>query len=172
MQQFNLNVEHQLPGNVVFTWDTLARAAAHILVDGLNLNVTRRRPALGAVLRCRATHLGAATLRRLSPFGVIANNNDVGRARYDSLQTKVETKSSRHGLYALLGYTWSRTFDSGFPDGVGTFPGATYWPLPGAEKLDWSLSQLNVDQQFTASVIYDLPFGRGKAFGANMERSR
>jgi hypothetical protein len=40
--------------------------------------------------------------------------------------------------------------------------------LPGAEKLDWSLSQLNVDQQFTASVIYDLPFGRGKAFGANM----
>ena len=27
VQQFNLNVEHQLPGNVVLTWDTLARAA-------------------------------------------------------------------------------------------------------------------------------------------------
>jgi hypothetical protein len=98
---------------------------------------------------------------------VISNNNDVGRARYDSLQAKAETKSSRHGLYALLGYTWSRTFDSGFADGLGTFPGATYWPLPGSEKADWGLSQLNLNQQFTASVIYDLPFGKGKNIGSN-----
>ncbi len=101
------------------------------------------------------------------PFTTIDSNNDVGRARYDSLQVKAETKSARHGLYALLGYTWSRTFDSGFPDGVGTSPGATYWPLPGQKQADWSLSQLNLNDQFTASVIYDLPFGKGKAFGAN-----
>ena len=101
---------------------------------------------------------------------MIANNNDVGRARYDSLQAKAETKSSRHGLYALLGYTWSRTFDSGFADGLGTFPGATYWPLPGAEKADWGLSQLNLNQQFTASVIYDLPLGKGKHIRQQLER--
>ena len=101
------------------------------------------------------------------PFTTIDSNNDVGRARYDSLQVKAETKSARHGLYALLGYTWSRTFDSGFPDGVGTSPGATFWPLPGQKRADWSLSQLNLNDQFTASVIYDLPFGKGKAFGSN-----
>ena len=56
-------------------------------------------------------------------------NNSVGTARYDSLQIKAETKSARHGLYALLGYTWSRTFDSGMPDGLGTNPGAIYYPL-------------------------------------------
>ena len=99
------------------------------------------------------------------PFTTIANNNDVGRAHYDSLQIKAETKSAKHGLYALLGYTWSRTFDSGFADGLGTLPGATYWPLPGTQKADWSLSQLNVNDQFTASVLYDLPFGNGKRFG-------
>ena len=36
------------------------------------------------------------------PSSFVANNNDVGRARYDSLQIKAETKNARHGLYALL----------------------------------------------------------------------
>jgi hypothetical protein len=48
---------------------------------------------------------------------------------------KAETKSARHGLYALLGYTWSRNFDSGMPDGLGTNPGALYWPCP--EPRNW-----------------------------------
>ena len=59
---------------------------------------------------------------------------DVGRARYDSLQVKAETKSARHGLYALFGYTYSRTFDSGFPDGLGTLPGATILALARSAK--------------------------------------
>jgi hypothetical protein len=100
-------------------------------------------------------------------FQQVAANNSVGRARYDSLQFKAETKSTRHGLYALLGYTWSRTFDSGMPDGLGTNPGALYYPLPGYQKLDWGLSQLNLNDNFTASILYDLPFGKGKHFGGN-----
>jgi hypothetical protein len=71
----------------------------------------------------------------------------------------------RHGIYALLGYTYSRTFDSGMPDGVGTTPGATYFPLPGTRNLDWALSQINLNNSFTASLLYDLPFGKGKRWG-------
>jgi hypothetical protein len=101
------------------------------------------------------------------PFQSVDSNNSIGNARYDSLQIKAETKSSRHGLYALIGYTWSRTFDSGMPDGLGSNPGALYWPLPGAQGLDWGLSQLNLNDVFTASVLYNLPFGKGKYFGSN-----
>ena len=50
---------------------------------------------------------------------------------------------------------------------MGSNLGATYWPLPGTTKADWSLSQLNLNQQFTASVTYDLPFGKGKQFGSS-----
>ena len=102
-----------------------------------------------------------------APYQTVASNNSVGNARYDSLEVKAETKSARHGLYALLGYTWSRTFDSGMPDGLGTNPGAIYWPLPGTTRLDWGLSQLNLNDSFTASVLYDLPFGKGKHFGGD-----
>jgi len=44
---------------------------------------------------------------------------------------------------------------------------APYFPLPNWQNLDWSLSQINLNQSFTGSVIYDLPFGRGKQFGSS-----
>jgi hypothetical protein len=178
VQQFNLNIEQQVPGNIVLTAGYAGSRSNRILIDGLNLNV-------GSPSACDPTNpnfdpnyrLGCAPGGGALPqpyanppfsiFTVIANINDVGHARYDSLQLKAETKSARHGLYALLGYTWSRTFDTGFPDGAGTTPGAQYWPLPGAQKADWSLSQINLNDSFTASVLYDLPFGKGKRFGSD-----
>jgi hypothetical protein len=178
VQQFNVNLEHELAGNLVITAGYAGSRSSHILVDGLNLNV-------GSPSACDPTNAlydpsyslgcavgGGAVAAKWGaptfPFALtIANNNDVGKAHYDSFQIKGETKNVRHGLYALLGYTYSRTHDSGMPDGLGTFPGATYFPLPGTSSADWSLSQINLTQQFTASVTYNLPFGKGKQFGAN-----
>jgi hypothetical protein len=172
VQQYNLNVEHQLPADVVLTVGYAGSRSTHILVDGLNLNVGSPSacgdPAHpGYTLGC-----GAGGTAFSAPYNIfyVSNITDSGSARYDSLQVKAETKSKRHGLYGLLGYTWSRTFDSGFPDGLGSSSGATYWPLPGTRKSDWALSQLNLNNQLTASVIYDLPIGKGKAIGTTWSR--
>ena len=175
VQQYNLNVERQLPGNVVLTAGYAGTTSTHLLVGQSNMNLSDPNacpdgssPVAGYTLGCG---FGIFPYAVNQPFGggfqTVAANNSVGRARYDSLQIKGETKSTRHGLYALLGYTWSRTFDSGMPDGLGTNPGAIYYPLPGYKKLDWGLSQLNLNDNFTASILYDLPFGKGKAFGSN-----
>jgi hypothetical protein len=174
VQQFNVNIEHQLPGNLVLTAGYAGSRSSRILAGQVNLNV-------GSPGACNGGTNGYT--RGCGPGGtafapkwgfptflfplVMNSNNDVGRAHYDSLQIKAETKSARHGLYALLGYTYSRTFDSGLPDGLGSSPGATYFPLPGYQKLDWGLSQINLNHQFTASVTYELPFGKGKQFGAD-----
>ena len=169
VQQMNLNVERQIPGNIVLTAGYAGSRSSHILVDGLNLNVASPSACNPADPTFDPNyHLGCGYAPPPQNFsGVIANNNDVGQATYNSLQIKAETKSARHGIYALIGYTYSHAYDSGLPDGLGTFPGATYWPLPGTHKADWSLSQINLDHQFTASVTYNLPFGKGKAFGGN-----
>jgi hypothetical protein len=167
VQQMNLNVERQIPGNIVLTAGYAGSRSSHILVDGLNLNVTSPSACPGGADATPGYTLGCGYTPTPSPFGVIANQNDVGQATYNSFQVKAETKSARHGIYALIGYTYSHTHDSGMPDGLGTFPGATYWPLPGTHNADWSLSQLNLNHQFTASVTYELPFGKGKAFGAD-----
>ena len=173
VQQFNLNIERQLPGNVVLTAGYAGSRSSHILVDGLNLNVGSPSACRGGgYTRCARLQLWAVGTRPpSSPFSVIANNNDVGKARYDSLQVKAETKSARHGIYALLGYTWSHTFDSGFADGLGTSPGRNLLAAAGHSKADWGLSQLNLNHQFTASVIYDLPFGKGQSIRQQLEWS-
>jgi hypothetical protein len=165
VQQFNLNVERQLPGNVVFTAGYAGTRSTHILVGQSNENLSS--PAACGVVANYTVGCGFPSFPYAAPFQQVAANNSVGRARYDSFQAKAETKSTRNGLYALLSYTWSRTFDSGMPDGLGTNPGALYYPLPGYQKLDWGLSQLNLNDNFTASVLYDLPFGKGKHFGNN-----
>ncbi len=162
VQQYNLNVERQIPGDVLVTVGYAGSRSTHILVDGMNLNVNSPQACgnvSGYTLGCGRPDVP------YPQFVTIANANDIGSARYNSLQVKAETKSARHGLYALLGYTYSRTFDSGFADGVGTGTGSTYYPLPGTAKADWALSQINLNNSFTASVIYDLPFGKGKHFG-------
>src|SRR5205807_4983350 len=165
IQQYNLNVERQLPGNVVLTAGYAGSYSTHILVNGMNLAIHSPDACPGGMSPVPGYTFGCGYVKPNAPFGVISNVNDVGRARYNSLQIKAETKSARHGLYALFGYTYSRTFDSGFPDGLGTFPGATYFPLPGTKSADWALSALNLNHQFTASVTYNLPFGKGKRFG-------
>jgi hypothetical protein len=165
VQQFNLNVEQELPGNVVFTLGYAGTRSRHILVSQLNENLSS--PDACGVVPGYTLGCGFPSFPYAFPFQVVATNNSIGSAQYDSLQAKLETKSARHGLYALLGYTWSRNFDTGLTDGLGTNPGAMYYPLPGTARLDWGLSQLNLNDSFTASVLYDLPFGKGKHFGGD-----
>jgi hypothetical protein len=169
VQQFNLNIEQQLPGNVVLTAGYAGSRSSRILVSQVNENISSPNacpggssPVAGYTMGC-----GFPSFPYAGFFQIVASNNSIGAARYDSLQIKAETKSARHGLYALIGYTYARNFDSGMPDGLGTNAGALYWPLPGSNRFDWGLSQLNINDTFTASILYNLPFGKGKRYGNN-----
>jgi hypothetical protein len=172
VQQFNLNIEHQLPGNIVLTAGYAGSRSAHILVSQVNENTSSPGACPGGPNFTTGSTYTLGCGRNLiiptNAFQLVDSNNSVGAARYDSLQIKAETKSVRHGIYALIGYTYARNFDSGMPDGLGTNVGAIYWPLPGTQKLDWGLSQLNINDTFTASILYELPFGKGKRFGSNL----
>jgi hypothetical protein len=102
------------------------------------------------------------------PFSYVYEVYDVGKAHYNALQVKAETKSARHGIYALVGYTYSAAYDNGLSDGLGSLIGAPYFPLPGWPTLDWAHSVTNLTHSFTGSVIYQLPFGKGKRFASNL----
>ncbi|HEY4840775.1 MAG TPA: carboxypeptidase regulatory-like domain-containing protein [Terriglobales bacterium] len=175
IQQFNLNVERQIPGNVVLTVGYAGTRSAHILTSQLNENLNDpnacsdgSNPVQGYTLGCNFGFFPyAANQPGGGIFQSVDTNNSIGQARYDSIEIKAETKSVRNGLYALIGYTYSRNFDNGMPDGLGTNPGALYYPLPGTAKLDWGLSELNLNNSFTASIIYNLPFGKGKHWGGD-----
>jgi hypothetical protein len=179
VQQFNLNVERQLPGNVVLTVGYAGSRSAHILVSQVDENLYSPTACFATIVNSSGVTVPNPEYQPgytlgcginnwpYTPFQFIDSNNSIGAARYDSLQVKAETKSARHGIYALIGYTYARNFDSGMPDGLGTNVGALYWPLPGNQRLDWGLSQLNLNDTFTASILYSLPFGKGKRYGSD-----
>jgi hypothetical protein len=168
VRQYNFNVEQALPGNVVLTMGYAGSRSNHILVAGNDLN-TGSPKACGTVAGYTLGCLpgGQPYIPPYSTFDTILLFGDVGKTSYDSLQVKAETKTARHGLYALIAYSWSHTTDNGLSDGLGSLLSAPYFPLPNWQTLDKSLSQINLYNSFTGSVIYDLPFGRGKAFGSD-----
>jgi hypothetical protein len=172
VQQFNLNVERQIPGDVVLTVGYAGARSTHLLEYGQNIDLASPS-ACGTVpgytFGCGITAepWPYNPLNPSVPITDIYGNFDNGKSRYDSLQVKAETKSARHGLYALIGYTYSNNFDSGLSDGLGSNIGALYYPLPGSSQYDKGLSQINLRHNFTASVVYNLPFGKGKRFGTD-----
>jgi hypothetical protein len=176
VQQFNVTVEREIPGQIVLTVGYVGSRTSHLLVDGNNINLTSPNACgvvSGYTLGCEpggGKFISPFLAPDAFPFSTISASTDVGRAHYNGLQVKAETKSARHGLYALIGYTYSRTYDTGFADGLGTNYGATYFPLPNWKQLDWALSGINLNNNFTASVVYDLPFGTGKRFGSQWSR--
>jgi hypothetical protein len=170
VHQYNVNVERQLPGDVLITAGYAGAVGGHLLVSGNDLNVNSPSACgtiQGYTLGCLpggAPYIAPYNL----PFNAINLFGDVGKTHYNSLQIKAETKTPKHGLYALVAYTYSRTYDNGLTDGLGSLLSAPYFPLPNWQNLDWSLSQINLDHSFIASFIYDLPFGKGKAFASNV----
>ena len=170
VEQFNVNVERQLPGNVVLTAGYAGARGHHILLSGNDLNTTG--PATcgtvpGYTIGCNPNGSQYVPTYMVPDGNAVLLFGDLGQTTYNSLQFKAETKTPRYGLYALISYTYSRTYDNGLSDGLGSELSAPYFPLPNWQKLDWGLSQINLDNNFTASIIYDLPFGRGKKFGGD-----
>jgi len=170
VQQFNVNAERQIPGNIVLTVGYAGSRGRHILVAGNDLNTSGPSGCgtiSGYTLGCAAG--GAPYVSPFNPpnFNAILEFGDLGKTTYNSLQIKAETKTPKYGLYALIAYTYSRTYDNGLSDGLGSLLSAPYFPLPNWESLDWAPSQIDLHNNFTASVIYDLPFGRGKKFGSD-----
>jgi hypothetical protein len=76
-------------------------------------------------------------------FNAILLYGDVGKTHYNSLQIKAETKTPKYGLYALVAYTYSRTYDNGLSDGLGSELSAPY-PACSARAAALSVaSQVN-----------------------------
>jgi hypothetical protein len=166
VRQYNVNVEQVLPGNIVLTAGYAGSRGNHVLVAGNDLNTASPSACVGSssyTLGCLAG--GAPYIPPYTTGDTISLFGDVGKTNYDSLQIKAETKAANHGIYALIAYSYSHTYDNGLSDGLGSLLSAPFFPLPNWPKLDWGLSQINLNNSFTASVIYDLPFGRGREFG-------
>jgi len=101
-------------------------------------------------------------------FGTFAEAHQ----NYNALQAQMQGRLN-HGLSYQLSYTWSRcmTNSQGFwgEAGQSSAPSA-WWQNTYNPEGETGACYYNVKGDFTGYVIYDLPFGRGKQFGTNMNK--
>ncbi len=111
------------------------------------------------------------TLLRAYPQFTSINLQYLGQAGavYDALQVTLQRRLS-HGLSMLLAYTWSKNIGdannltTGFLD-VGT-PG---YQNDFNRRLERSVVATDIPHRLVLSSNYELPFGKGKAFGGGMK---
>ena len=112
--------------------------------------------------------------RRFPNWGVLMNYGSQATANYNALE--VEAKHHmEHGLQFDSTFTWARALsdNTGASDteysgerGGGDFASWVY-----NKKLDYGNSPGNRTLHWLTTSIYELPFGRGRTFGANMPRA-
>ncbi|MEW5979757.1 MAG: TonB-dependent receptor [Acidobacteriota bacterium] len=92
----------------------------------------------------------------------------VANSIYHAFQLRVEKRFSR-GLQFLLTYTNAKSIDdSSINTGGASWLGqGVSLQDPNRRYLERSLSQFDISQVLQFSYVYELPVGRGKAFGTN-----
>lgn len=152
VQQYDLQLQQQFGTGTVFTLGYVGNIATH-QATGYNYN----------------THpltANTAAPNQFPNLGQVVFNVNDGVAHYNSLQTQLNHHATR-GLVLTTSYTWSHTIDN--TDGYLGFYAVS--PLYFYDhKLNKGNSGLDQRHVFSASALYDLPFGHGRQFGGNVNR--
>ncbi|HUK48371.1 MAG TPA: TonB-dependent receptor [Terriglobales bacterium] len=145
--QWNLDLEYQLPGNILIT-------PAYVGTKGTHLQVLRDP---NQIPTPQATY--DASLAPYPQFGTFAAIENRGDSTYNAFQLKVEKRTS-HGLYLLSAFTYSKAINDQ-PEICCNSP----WPQDSyniaAEK---GLADFDNRERWVTSVDYALPVGKGQMF--------
>jgi hypothetical protein len=88
-------------------------------------------------------------------------------SNYNALNLKLQQRFSK-GFTYLLGFTWSKAIDTG--SAIRTNNGDRLFPNYSYDMAhERGLSQFHTGRRFVGSILYELPFGRGRTF-ANSSR--
>jgi len=102
-----------------------------------------------------ATISRQALLQQYPHFGGVTYTDHVGYSWYHSLQSRLEKRFSK-GFTLQISHTWSKAMEA------AAFMNA-FDPMPYE-----SLADIDRAQRYTGSGIWELPFGKGRRYGAAM----
>jgi Carboxypeptidase regulatory-like domain/TonB-dependent Receptor Plug Domain len=176
-QQWNISVEHQLPAQTLVSLAYVGQHGTHLMVP---MPYFQRRlvgeagcTSGNAVLQsgatiptCGSPYLaGNPTL--YNEIGQISGTESNGDQRYDALQASV-TKRMTHGLQLQVSYTYSKTMTNAigyYGEGGQAASNSAYFQNLYNAASEWGPAFFDNTHSFVTSYTYQLPVGRGKAFG-------
>jgi hypothetical protein len=167
--QWNLSIQRQLGRNTTAQIAYVGQRSTHLMVPMPYLQ--QQLLADGTVAPSRYL-AGNPTLQQ--EIGQISGTESNGNQSYNALQAVLQ-KRLGNGLEYSVAYTYSKcmTDSSGYYGSWGgqATPTSPYWQNLYDKRAEWGPCYYDSTHVLTSYGTYDLPFGRGRKFGNNMNKA-
>jgi len=181
-QQWNLTIQHQLGNDTTFQIGYVGQKGTHLMVP------------FDYAQRMLLPNSSCATPPCTAPSPYFANNPTLytvlgnpaqngegatvsgtrsnGNMEYNSLQAVLQ-KQMTHGLQGQVAYTFSKCMSDStgyYGAWVNALSASAYYQNVYDSRAEWAPCYYDATHVVSAYAIYDLPFGRGKAFAKNTNK--
>ncbi len=158
VHKWNVAVERELPWQMAWTTAYVGNHTAHALLQ----------PDFNACPNTPIANVSCLALRPYPDIGGISGTASFGFGNYAGLTSSLEKRFSS-GLAFLAAYTYGHALaDSGTTlsgsNGYGTIDPLNY-------NSSYASAAWDIRHNLTTSFSYDVPFGKGKRYGSNMNRA-
>lgn len=178
--QWNFNIQHQLPSDVTLevayvgtrglqlsrndeSGLSLNQLDPSYMSLGSQLNQTVDNPFYGIITTGALSTPKISRAQSLRPYpqftDIIPLYSTGASANYHALQTTFSKRFSK-GYQFEGSYTWAKAIQEGLSH-----------PNSYNLKMSRSLADYDIAHRFVVSYIYELPFGKGRRFGAGWNRT-
>jgi Carboxypeptidase regulatory-like domain len=177
--QWNLTVQHQVGQKTTLQVGYVGQVAYHLMVPFYYGQAVAEPASSCSKPPCTspspffANGDGPALLSEISTVSGTQSN---GRMMYNALQAVLQRSESK-GLQYQVAYTFSKCMsnNTGY---YGTWSGSRasstaspYWQNIYDPQAEWAPCYYDDTHNLTSYAVYELPFGKGKRFGANMNKA-
>jgi hypothetical protein len=171
-QQWNFSMQKQFGNATTFQAAYVGQKNDHLVVAQPYLQ--KQLLANGSVINSPYLS-GNPTLQNdlYNTSGQISGTEANGNQEYDALQVTLQQRLA-HGLSGQFGYTWSKCMEDSigfYGAGTEAAPTSAYVQNLYNRKAEWGPCFVDITHVITAHLSYDLPLGRGRMFGKNMNRA-
>ena len=154
VQSYHLSIQRELAKDLVLDVAYVGSHGTHLMILSDYNQAVPNQPGQNLLLQAR---------RPIPNFNFIEVAYGDGFSSYNALQFKVE-KRYAGGLYLLNSFTWSKAIDNASGH-LETADGDTSRANFVNLRNDRGLSSYDQPFNDTVSLVWDLPFGKGRRFG-------
>ena len=165
--QWNLTLQRQITSTSTLAVSYVGERTTHLMVP-----MPYFQKVLNANGTVSPTEYLAGNPSLLADIGQISGTASIGNADYNALQALYQKRLSS-GLQYSIAYTYSKcmTNNLGYY-GQGGQSGQSNWYYQNIydAAAEWGPCDYDAAHNFVANAVYDLPLGRNRAVGKNMNK--
>ncbi len=159
VQEWNLSIQRELPGQMALQIGYLGNHQSHQLYQP--------NPNTGPLIFTSNSAITGQSTSLYPDIGSVSGTASFGFGNYDAMTASL-TKRLTSGLQFQAAYTWGHALSN---TGTTLSGASGFYEVDNANlNSSYSSAAWDIRQNFVTSFNYDLPFGRGKKYAANMNR--